>query len=794
MAKTGAIDKVQIWLTPLGERPAGPPLAAGDRLLVPTHEPALSPAWSRLHWLGLSDGRQDRALTFEGALISGVRPFRPETSEVSILVATYSADVPGDNGALLALDSGGEELWRRAPGVQGVSAPALVDETVWVTTNTGFLVSLDVATGAEGARIPLGTTPSTSAPLVVADVAYVPGRGPRLLATGLDGERRWEYQAADHPRGWLNQTPLVMGEHLLAVLNRAGRVIALRLADGELAWEVQVGPEGKDLSPPATDGERLYVGGREGLHALDPADGREVWHFPVERGVEAAPVLVGDVVYIACRDHHLYALDAAGGQELWHYGQTERRIEVSPLVTTGPRPLAVIADRGGTITAIQRPLSASEHEAAGNWAEAASAYAALGQRTRAAELLEAHSQAFRAAKLWEEAGHLEKAAGGYEVSEAWGEAAELWGQLDRPLKRAEATEQQARFLTKDKANDEVCADVWKAAAQAFDEAGEPERAEDCRREAARCRRLPYLAVEVEPEKSLVLNNWTRLRFIVHNRGSGPARQLIIRARGDQFVGQLADTRRIITLRAGQTREDWLDVRPLEHGDSVPLRVSIEYQDRTQTPHTWDKTLYLPVAQDRARLPVIPGQRTEPRSVSPAPQPDVPTPGELPDGETKDFFVSYNSADQGWAEWIAWHLEEAGYTTVIQAWDFRPGGNFVLQMQRAAEQARHTIAVLSPNYLNALYTQPEWAAAFAQDPTGEKGTLLPVRVSECELKGLLKSIVYIDLVGLTEKEARVRLLASVVRDRAKPTTAPGFPETVEHIASEQPGFPGEASQL
>ncbi|MGA9350971.1 MAG: TIR domain-containing protein [Anaerolineae bacterium] len=26
---------------------------------------------------------------------------------------------------------------------------------------------------------------------------------------------------------------------------------------------------------------------------------------------------------------------------------------------------------------------------------------------------------------------------------------------------------------------------------------------------------------------------------------------------------------------------------------------------------------------------------------------------------KDFFISYNSADRTWAEWIAWQLEE-GY--------------------------------------------------------------------------------------------------------------------------------------
>jgi TIR domain len=31
-----------------------------------------------------------------------------------------------------------------------------------------------------------------------------------------------------------------------------------------------------------------------------------------------------------------------------------------------------------------------------------------------------------------------------------------------------------------------------------------------------------------------------------------------------------------------------------------------------------------------------------------------------------FFISYNKTDRAWAEWIAWQLEEAGYTTIIQA--------------------------------------------------------------------------------------------------------------------------------
>jgi TIR domain-containing protein/bDLD-like protein len=168
---------------------------------------------------------------------------------------------------------------------------------------------------------------------------------------------------------------------------------------------------------------------------------------------------------------------------------------------------------------------------------------------------------------------------------------------------------------------------------------------------------------------------------------------------------------------------------------------------------------------------------------------------LPVGEAKletsslsgkrDFFISYNRHDQQWAEWIAWQLENAGYTTFIQAWDFRPGGNFVADMQEAAAKSERTIAVLSDTYLASQFTQPEWNAAFAQDPTGKQGLLLPVKVRDCDPKGLLSQIVYIDLTGISPEQATERLLAGVKHGRAKPSTAPGFPGTA---APEEPPFP------
>jgi hypothetical protein len=147
-----------------------------------------------------------------------------------------------------------------------------------------------------------------------------------------------------------------------------------------------------------------------------------------------------------------------------------------------------------------------------------------------------------------------------------------------------------------------------------------------------------------------------------------------------------------------------------------------------------------------------------------------------------FFVSYNKADKAWAAWIAWQLEAAGYSTILQDWDFRPGDNFVLRMHEASKDAERTIAVLSPSYLKSSFTQPEWAAAFVKDPTGR--SILPIVVQKCAPSGLLAAIVHVDILGLSEDDARQAILAGAKRGRQKPKRAPRFP-----VGEPKPSFPG-----
>ena len=144
----------------------------------------------------------------------------------------------------------------------------------------------------------------------------------------------------------------------------------------------------------------------------------------------------------------------------------------------------------------------------------------------------------------------------------------------------------------------------------------------------------------------------------------------------------------------------------------------------------------------------------------------------------DFFVSYSPADEGWASWIAWELESIGYRTVLQAWDFVPGTNFIDFMDRGVTQARATIAVLSRAYLKSRYGRLEWQSAMRADPDDPSRKLITIKVDDSPVEGLLATITYVDLVGVVDPAtARGRLMARVrhaVSGRAKPAGRPGYP--------------------
>jgi tetratricopeptide (TPR) repeat protein len=154
----------------------------------------------------------------------------------------------------------------------------------------------------------------------------------------------------------------------------------------------------------------------------------------------------------------------------------------------------------------------------------------------------------------------------------------------------------------------------------------------------------------------------------------------------------------------------------------------------------------------------------------------------------DFFISYTNGDRRWAEWMAWVLEEAGYTAVLQAWDFRPGGDLKSALNRAVMEARRIISVVSEDYLEGVFPHREWVDAYAARARGEKRKVIPVRVKLCQVDGLLDDIRCLDVAGTTdEAEATRRLLGGIRKERAAPRAQADGSGT--RTVPTNPGFPG-----
>lgn len=147
-----------------------------------------------------------------------------------------------------------------------------------------------------------------------------------------------------------------------------------------------------------------------------------------------------------------------------------------------------------------------------------------------------------------------------------------------------------------------------------------------------------------------------------------------------------------------------------------------------------------------------------------------------------YFISYAGADRPWAEWVAWHLEESGHSTVLDVWDWDTGDDFVQRMDEGLRRADAVVALFSTAYFErGRWTQEEWSAVVAR-----RDRLIPLAVEPLigvAVPAMLDAKIRKNLHGLDEKAA-VEALRTAVNGNRRPTERPAFPGNTAEV----PGGP------
>jgi hypothetical protein len=155
----------------------------------------------------------------------------------------------------------------------------------------------------------------------------------------------------------------------------------------------------------------------------------------------------------------------------------------------------------------------------------------------------------------------------------------------------------------------------------------------------------------------------------------------------------------------------------------------------------------------------------------------------------DVFVSYRwvEPDMSWVrEQLTPALERSGLKVCVDFKDFRPGRSPILEMDRALEQSRRTLAVLGPEYLAGNRgTLLEALRGRGHDLRGAWSSLIPLvlRPTKKRLPRWLRDLISVDWTDPQARPHQWRILLATLGARDLDAPPPGEPAPAERRKSQ-----------
>jgi outer membrane protein assembly factor BamB len=248
----------------------------------------------------------------------------------------YAASGNGELAKLSVAD--GKEVWRINTGESISGGVGLGGNLLLLGTAKGYVLAYDLS----GKLLWKSKVSSQvlSAPKVGYDVVVVRCGDSRIYGLNVaDGSRKWVYERATPALSLRSSAGVAVDGGAAYAGFAGGKLIALRVEDGKVIWEVSVAqPKGTTeieriadiTSLPVVDGSLVYAVAYQGkIAAVDRANGRIVWSRDISSytGLNAEDAKV----YVAHANSAIYALDISTGKTFWRQADLKQRRVTAPL-------------------------------------------------------------------------------------------------------------------------------------------------------------------------------------------------------------------------------------------------------------------------------------------------------------------------------------------------------------------------------------------------------------------------------------------------------------------------------
>ncbi len=149
----------------------------------------------------------------------------------------------------------------------------------------------------------------------------------------------------------------------------------------------------------------------------------------------------------------------------------------------------------------------------------------------------------------------------------------------------------------------------------------------------------------------------------------------------------------------------------------------------------------------------------------APSPTAPWRRPLP--VRYDVFVSYSHVNAEWVHTVLVpRLRGAGLRVVLDSDDFRIGAPTLTEIERAVEESRRTLLVLTPAYLTSEWAEFENLLTQTADPANRRRRLIPVLLEPVSLPARIAMLSHLDLTRPRGVEDGLRrLIGQLLAERA-----------------------------